>query len=193
MRRRMMMDKKPVQDWDVAWDYTMGLPEDNGFEKVINANPQIEMTESGVQIIPGNGYVRYAPKNYRLCNEGIFEVDLHIKSIPVRDGFRMILSNGAVNSAGINIESLQIYVNSFSRNSAKYQRQDNDSIISDITLNTEYIFRIERRDGVNYVYLNGEKIKESTDSISEYAAGNRIFFQSGGEYLLKSIKFKKIS
>ena len=188
------MDTKPTQDWDVAWDYTMGLPENNGFDILINSVVSIEEAENGIKIIPSNsGYVRYIPKNYELCNEGIFEVDLHIKSIPLNNGFRMILSNGAVNSAGINIESLQIYVNSFIRNSVKYQRGDHDSIISDITLNTEYIFRIERRDGVNYVYLNGEKIKESADSVSEYATGNRIFFQSGGEYLLKSIKFKKIS
>lgn len=194
MRRRMMMDTKPAQDWDVVWDYTMGFPENNGFDILINPLVSIEEAENGIKIIPSvSGYVRYIPKNYELCNEGIFEVDLHIKSIPLKNGFRMSLSNGAVNSTGINIESLQIYVNSINRNSAKYQRQDNDSIISDITLNTEYIFRIERRDGVNYVYLNGEKIKESTDSASEYATGNRIFFQSGGEYLLKSIKFKKIS
>lgn len=193
MRRRMMMDTKPAQEWDVVWDYTIGLPEENGFEKVIGANPQIEIIGDGLRIIPYSGYVRYTPKNYELCNEGIFEVALNIKNLPAADGFRMILSNGVENSEGTNIEVLQIYVNSISRNSAKYQRQDNNSIISDITLNTEYIFRIERRDGVNYVYLNGEKIKESTDSVSKYATGNRIFFQLGGEYLLKSIKFKKIS
>lgn len=186
------MAAAPAQDWDVVWDYTMGLPENNGFDIVTNWTVLIEETENGIKIIP-NGYVRYNPKNYELCNEGIFEVALEINSLPENNGFRMILSNGVEKSAGTNIEALQIYVNSFIRNSAKYQRTDNDSIISDITLNTEYIFRIERRDGVNYVYLNGEKIKESTDSVSAYAAGNRIFFQSGGEYLLKSIKFKKIS
>ena len=188
------MQKGSAQDWDIVWDYTMGLPENNGFDILINSVPSIEEAENGIKIIPSNsGYVRYTPKNYELCNEGIFEVDLNIKNLPNSNGFRMILSNGVENSAGDNIESLQIYVNSFIRNSAKYQRSDNNSIISDITLNTEYIFRIERRDGVNYVYLNGEKIKKSTDSVSKYATGNRIFFQNGGEYLLKSIKFKKIS
>ena len=189
-----MMDTKPAQNWDIVWDYTMGLPENNGFDILIGSGVSIEETENGIKIIPStSGYVRYTPKNYELCNEGIFEVALNIKNLPVDNGFRMTLSNGVEDSAGVNIEALQIYVNSFSRNSAKYQKQDDSNIISDITLNTEYIFRIERRDGVNYVYLNGEKIKESTDSVSQYATGNRIFFQSGGEYLLKSIKFKKIS
>mgnify|MGYP002800297950 CR=1 FL=1 len=192
MRRRMMMDTKPAQDWDIVWDYTMGLPEENGFDIFTDSVVSIVEAENGIRILP-SGYVRYTPKNYELCNEGIFEVALKINNLPLVNGFRMILSNGAENSVGANIEALQIYVNSISRNSAKYQRQDNNSIISDITLNIEYIFRIERRDGVNYVYLNGKKIKESTDSVSEYAAGNRIFFQTGGEYLLKSIKFKKIS
>lgn len=192
-RRDIMNTQAPDYDQDVAWDYTMGLVEENGFEKFVEGSPLIEMTENGLRIIPYSGYVRYTPKNYELCNEGIFEVALNIRNLPRGNGFRMTLSNGVEDSAGNNIEALQIYVNSFIRNSAKYQRADNDSIISDITLNTEYIFRIERRDGVNYVYLNGKKIKESTDSVSEYATGNRIFFQSGGGYLLKSIKFKKIS
>ena len=192
LRRRMMMETRPTQDWNIIWDYTMGLPENNGFDIFTYSGVSIEETENGIKITP-SGYVRYTPKNYELCNEGIFEVTLYIKSLLNNNGFRMILSNGVVNSAGDNIEALQIYVNSFGRNSVKYQRADIDSIISDITLNTEYIFRIERRDGVNYVYVNGEKIKESTDSVSQYATGNRIFFQSGGEYLLKSIKYKKIS
>lgn len=192
LRRRMMMDTKPTQDWDVVWDYTMGLPEENGFDILIDSAVSIEETENGIKIIP-SGYVRYTPNNYELCNEGIFEVNLCIKSLPSNNGFRMILSNGAENSEGYNIEALQIYTNSFVRNSVKYQEVASNTIISDITLNIEYIFRIERRDGVNYVYLNGEKIKESTYSVSKYATENRIFFQSGGEYLLKSIKFKKIS
>ena len=188
------MQTRPIQDWDIVWDYTMGLPENNEFDIFTDSVVSIEETENGIKIIPSaTGYVRYTPKNYELCNEGIFEVALNIKNLPVTNGFRMVLSNGVVNSEGVNIEALQIYVNSWRRNSAKYQRTDNVIIVSDITLNTEYIFRIERRDGVNYVYLNGEKIKESTDSVSEYATRNRIFFQSGGEYLLKSIKFKKIS
>lgn len=188
MRRRMMMETTSAQDWDVVWDYTMGLPEDNGFDIFTDSMVSIEETENGIKIIPSkSGYVRYIPKNYELCNEGIFEVALEINSLPETNGFRMILSNG------VEKEALQIYVNSFWGNSVKYQKSDNNSIISNITLNTEYIFRIERRDGVNYVYLNGEKIKESTDSVSQYATENRIFFQTGGEYLLKSIKFKKIS
>ena len=192
LRRRMMMDTKPAQNWDVVWDYTMGLPEENGFEKFVEGTQFIKMTGNGLRIIPYSGYVRYTPKNYELCNEGIFEVALNIDSLPSANGFRMILSNGAVNSAGANIESLQIYANSFVRNSVKYQ-SSNNNIISDISLNAEHVFRVGRIGGVNYVYLNGQKIKESTDSVSEHATGNRIFFQSGGNYLLKSIKFKKIS
>ena len=195
LRRRMMMETRPTQDWDIVWNYTMGLLENNGFDILIESKVSIKETENGIEIIPSNtaSYVRYIPKNYEICNEGILEVVLHIKSLPINSGFRMMLSNGVANSLGANIEALQIYVNSFEKNSVKYQIVEYGNIISDITLNTEYIFRIERRDGVNYVYLNGEKIKESTDSVSKYATENRIFFQSGGEYLLKSIKFKKIS
>ena len=46
LRRRMLMQpiRQPVIDWDVVWDYTIGLPEDNGFTKtVIGNSPQAEM------------------------------------------------------------------------------------------------------------------------------------------------------
>lgn len=183
MRRRMMVPP-PAQDWDVVWDYTMGLPEDNGFEKVISGNPAINMTSTSLSIFPSVGYVRYEPIGFEFCNEGIYEERIVFASFTSINGNRMILSN---DDAGV--RGLQIYMHS---NSIKYQKS-NGNIIANLNIGQEYIIRIERRNNVNYVYLDGEKIFESEDSNTQFAAGNRIFFQSGGEYFLKSIKFKKIS
>lgn len=182
-----MMDTKPAQDWDVAWDYTMGMPEDNGFEKVINLNPTIEMTENGLGIyIPGGSdYVRYSPIGFETCNEGIYEETITYYAFSNYYGNRMILSDGT--------SGLQIYVVNTQIQFNNAMNNSHIVIANDIELQKEYIIRIERIDGINRIYLNGEKIYETEVVSGSFAIANRIFFQSGGEYLLKSIKFKKIS
>lgn len=182
------MDTKPAQDWDVVWDYTMGLPEENGFEKVIDASPEIKMTGDGLRIIPYGGYVRYTPIGFETCNEGIYEETITYYAFSNKNGNRMILSDGT--------SGLQIFVlGTGDYGQINYNNgMDNTQIkIANIVANKEYVIRIERIGGINRIYLNGEKICETEVVSGSFAAGNRIFFQTGGDYLLKSIKFKKIS
>lgn len=180
------MDTKPAQDWDVAWDYTMGLPEDNGFEKLVNRSPLIEMTENGLSISITYGvYVRYEPIGFETCNEGVYEETIIYDAFHAINGNRMVLSDGT--------SGLQICVVTAGIQFNNGMDNSQITIANDIELQKEYAIRIERIDGINRVFLDGDKIYE-TETISGYfTAGNRIFFQGGGEYLLKSIKFKKIS
>ena len=185
MRRRMMMDTKPTQDWDVVWDYMMGLPEENGFEKLVEGSPLIKMTGNGLNIIPYGGYVRYTPIGFETCNEGIYEETITYYAFSNSNGNRMILSDGT--------SGLQIYVVG---TQIRFNNGMNDSqiiIANDLVLQKEYVIRIERIGGINKIFLDGDKIRETEVVSGKFTAGNRIFFQSGGEYLLKSIKFKKIS
>lgn len=176
------MAAPPAQDWDVAWDYTMGLPEENGFEKVIDTSPEIKMTGYGLKIIPGAGYVRYTPIGFETCNEGIYESEVLFYSFSVANGFRMILSDGT--------SGLQIFCN---QEAIKFQGGILQQALKTIQTNTEYKIRIERINETNRIFLNDEKIYETEALSEQYAAGNRVFCQNNGEYLLKSIKFKKIS
>ena len=180
------MDTKPAQDWDVVWDYTMGLPEENGFEKAVEGSPLIEMTENGLSIsFTKLGYVRYAPIGCETCNEGIYEETITYYAFGSINGNRMVLSDG---TSGLHIYVLntQIQFN----NSMDNQRI---AIASGLELQKEYVIRIERINGINKIFLDGEKTYETEVVSGYFATGNRIFFQDGGDYLLKSIKFKKIS
>lgn len=167
----------------MAWDYMMGFPEDNGFEKVIDTNPQIEMTGDGLQIIPGNGYVRYQPIGFETCNEGIYEETIIYNAFAANNGNRMMLSEC--------INGLQIYIYN---KSIMFNNAGGQVLVTNaLELQKKYTIRIERLNGINRIYLNGDKIYETDVISSSYVQGNRIFFQRGGDYLLKSIKFKKIS
>lgn len=188
MRRRMMMQIKPAQDWDVAWDYTMGFPEDNGFTMttaLIVDNP--EMTESGVLYRPpasvNNPYFEFVPTGYTTCNEAIFEADVKILEFNSGDnGMRLAISNGS--------SGAQIYV----RIGCMYlQENRTQTHIRDLSVNVDYIFKIVRKDGKNEVYLDNDLIYESTVASSFYNIKTRLMLQNGGQYLLKAIRFKKIS
>ena len=177
--------RHPVIDWDVVWDYTMGLPEDNGFEKVINLNPSIQMKANGLYIIPSEGYVRYQPIGFETCNEGVYEEKIIYGAFANSNGNRIILSNGT--------SGLQIYVIG---GSIMFNNGMDNSMVTvtrDIKTNKEYAIRIERIGEINKIYLDGDKIYETEVVSGSYVIANRIFFQTSGEYLLKSIKFKKIS
>lgn len=179
------MDTKPAQDWDVVWDYTMGLLEENGFEKNADGSPLIEMTGNGLHIIPYGGYVRYTPIGFETCNEGICEETITYYAFSNSNGNRMILSDG--------ISGLQIYVISAQIRFNNGMNNSKLTIADDLVLQKEYVIRIERIGGINKIFLDGDKIHETEVVSGSFTTGNRIFFQSGGEYLLKSIKFKKIS
>ena len=193
MRRRMMMDTKPAQDWDVAWDYTMGLPEDNGFEKSVLAAPKLTLDNDGlhVSVSRGKDYVRYIPIGYEACNEGIYEETVVFLAVPTANGNRMILSDGS--------SGLQIYV--YTVNPSEfgifYEAGGERKYIKKLNLNEEYTIRVERVDNMNTIYVNSEEIYRSAILSTSYTTGNRIFFQNDTvnsiEAILKSIKFKKIS
>lgn len=196
MRRRMMMVPTPAQDWDVVWDYTMGMPEDNGFEKyqigegsyfsISNESDGLRILFSRIET-SGGAYVRYCPVNHRECYEGIYEVEvqsnLNVKQL---NGCRIILGNSELVGNQVAIFEQALNYN--------YGGVNVYRAIKSIVANEWYTVRIERKAGTNYVFLNGEKVYETSTEISAGGVSeNRIFFQSYGDYLLKSIKFKKIS
>lgn len=188
MRRRMMMETTPAQDWDVAYDYTMGFPEENGFTLTtgyINDSP--EMTENGVLYRPPFGaqqsYYEFVPTGYTVCNEAIFEIVVSILEYTSGDnGMRLAISNGS-SGAQIYIRSEQVY----------YQADHTQTRIKDVSVNTDYIFKIIRKSDKNQVYINNDLIYESEIDSLQYNTKTRLMLQNGGIYLLKSIKFKKNS
>ena len=99
LRRRSLLElQAPAQDWDVVWNYTMGLPEITGFEKFVQGTPIITLVDDGLNIVNSQDYyVRYVPIGFETCNEGILEAEVVFQNLPNVTGvggFRMILSDG---------------------------------------------------------------------------------------------------
>lgn len=191
-RRRMMLEshKNNDIDWDLEWDYTMGLPENNGFTKTISGNYTYdELTNEGLKIKISNApsYLRYEPTGYETCSEGIYEIKLFITSVPVNvnvlNGIRLLLSDG--------VSGNQICING---NKIKYISGNGQIKIADMPYEEDFIIKIESIENKNYVYLNNKLIYQSSIDSTLFTIGNRLFFQENPlRALLKSIKFKKIS
>ena len=190
IRRRMMMASSGQHNPNVLrWDYTMGMPEDNGFEKTAKGTVILNMTDDGLSINVYDAleqYVKYAlPSNLRYCDEGILETKVIFNAFgSFMEGHRLQLSDG---EEGFSVKCYKKSINYIVNTSPP-------AAVSGITLETgvEYTIRIERKGGQNSIYLNGESVFSNKIASVSYTTMNRILFQCGGQYILKSIYFEKI-
>lgn len=180
-----MRTETHTSDWDIDWNYTMGFPENNGFEKLVSGSVTVKHQEDGIYYKSngGNSYLQLQPVNLLTCNEGVFDVKINVLTMyTANNGFRLMLSNGN--------EGCQIQVN---KNSLQYNKQNEFISLNSLNTNIDYKIKIEIINNKNKIYLNETLIYETEIKSNSYATSNRVMFQSGGEYLLKEIKFKKIS
>lgn len=196
VRRRGMMEipsSTPVETWDFEWDYTMGLPENNGMTKTASGEFafSIEMTADGLKVqqnITGNYYVRYdAPTEIMSNGYGVGEATYVVHPIndSNRPNVRLLVSNGS-NGGGTTTpnEMLKLYdANTVS----------GGTTIAHYDADTEITERIVLKGETFDVYLNGALVlSDYLCSNILYSTANRVFAQgmNGGYAIFKSIKFK---
>lgn len=180
-----MMQQQEKSEWDIEWDYTMGMPENNGFEKTIIPDSNSKMLDDGVLLVGKGGYVRYNPL-IATCKSGTVEAVVVFKQIHQgATGFRLLLSDGT--------SGIQIYVN---RNYIFYAVKRNSDAanellpVSIVETNVEYTLRLEFDNYEIRIFLNGELALQKPRCEILWCVANRIFQQDGGETILKSIKYK---
>lgn len=179
-----------IEQYDLEWDYTMGMPEDNGFEKTVKGTVILNMTDDGLSINVYDAleqFVQYAlPSNLKYCAEGILETKVIFNAFgSFTEGHRLQLSDG---EQGFSVKC-------YNKSIVYIENTSPPVAVSGVTLETgvEYTIRIERKSGQNSIYLNGKSVFSNEIASRSYTTMNRILFQCGGQYILKSIKFKKIS
>lgn len=177
------------EDWDIVWDYTMGLPEDNGFTLNRTGTHSIcKITSEGLHLEStlANTTSRYIVTDYQTCIEGILETKVIFKHFGGHlEGFLVMLSTNGF--TGHHIRT--------SNGILRYNANSTFENIPDVQLNldVEYVIKIKREKGINYVYVDSELVYQSDKVSINAASHNRVVFQNVGEWILKSIKFKRIS
>lgn len=71
-----MLIPQENREWDYYWDYTMGLPENNGVTKGTNGTVYISMQDDGLNIYTNIGWGNRAQYNFpvKKPTTGVFEV-----------------------------------------------------------------------------------------------------------------------
>lgn len=192
VRRRGMMEipsSAPVETWDFEWDYTMGLPENNGMTKTVSGSPTITMQSNGLKIANSNGgYVRYDFARTS-TQTGIVEVTFIGDFSPTAryNNVRALISNG---SKGGNFCTP---FNEFRiMDTAGYA--DTFTYVQDMEVNIEHTVRIVLKGTTFDMYIDGVKaVADFSCSVTEYTTANRVFVQqtqSPNYAILRSMKIK---
>ncbi len=176
-------------EWDYEWNYTDGLPENNGMTKTINGSPTIQMDEDGLYVrSAGTSYVRYDFATPTMTNGmGVVEVVAVIACEEGLNGYnlRLMASNG-VDGGSILTPNLKICHMTGTSPSGATQ-------IGTYTKNLETTFTVIMNGSTFDVYANGALVASGLNcSASKYCTNNRVFVQQTGVgYVkLKAIRAK---
>lgn len=193
LRRRTMMSppaSSPGDTWDFEWDYTMGLPENNGMTKTTSGTPLVySLTEDGLKISTrNNSYVALALPTATMVT-GVAECTFipHNNTSNGSQNLRLNASNGT--NGGATLMSANYF-----------RRMDNSSVpgsstpILQFVNDTEYTERIVLKGTTFDVYINGElALQDSPCSSILFCTVNRVMIQNtlGGYYTtIKNIRYK---
>jgi hypothetical protein len=185
-RRRALMAQKPYgEQWDYIWNYTDGMPENNGFTKTATGGSYSYLASDGVVLCAIGAFnIQYVFPVQQTIN-GVVEIVVKFDSTPSDDivqGFRFCVSNG---SDGGQIMCPTKGLCLMTSSNGNYAEK-----IADVSTGVWYVIRISLKGPVFDVYLNNEKIVADRANLDLFATQTRIMQQAGGQSTLKSIKYK---
>lgn len=173
-----MAQKPSGEQWDYVWNYTDGMPEDNGATKVVSGSPTINMTPEGLEIsTTSNHYVAYRYPDYQ-SNSGVIEVVFTAsENLGTGNNLRAGYSDG---EKGMQICTPSGIV-------APYGRSTPSAELATNQINT---IRVSLRS--NKFWLNGEVVGE-VNYYTDYSTNTQVMIQqSGGKIItLRSIRIRR--
>ena len=180
----------PPEDWDIDWKYTDGPLENFGWAKQIVGRAASEMKADGLYISSSGGYVKYACPVIT-CKKAAAEYEFRLITVPEAgggfgSGFRPILSDG---NSGVQIFTNERgFVYSVSNSTPGF-----GGIVLAPSLLSDHTLRIEYAAGCNNkVFIDEQLAYEGNEFSTYYVSANSIFQQSGGETILKALRYKFI-
>lgn len=182
--------------WDYTWDYTMGLPNNNGFTLANTGNNTITLANNGLSIVSENSsssQVKYTiehPSNR--VSEVITELVFEITGYSNNSGGG-VRDNVGLGGGGTNADMCAEL--NLSQNGIQYLGAGSGWSTLSATafeLNTEYTVRIDQTTGNADIYVNGALVGTIT-SFREYVAWQSFGVYRGASAIIKSHKTKIIA
>jgi hypothetical protein len=179
-RRRALMGQKPSGErWDYVWNYTDGMPEDNGATLVTNGEQTAVMTADGLAISTSSlGWRAYRFPSFQ-TNSGVIEVDFIPQQQLLQNGnnIRVGYSNG---SEGFQTAAVSGVVTPIGRTTPS------------VNLIADQVNTIKVQTPVNAFWLNGNLIGENLENTT-YSANTQVMIQgtNGKIIILRSIRVRR--
>jgi hypothetical protein len=182
------------EQWDFEWDYTDGLPNDNGMELTNTGSNTISLASNGLSIATQNSSTSQVVYNYTsigdLKTEVISELVFEITAFSTQSGSG-VRDNASLGGAASDAKKCAQLC--LSQNGIQYLGTASGwSTLSatPLSLNTEYAVRIDQTDGNADIYLNGTLVGSLENDFREPIGYAKFGVYRGVSALIKSYKLK---
>lgn len=164
-----------TEDQSISWDYTMGLPEANGYTKDFteSGNPTATLESDGLALVvngPSANAIRYelSEANANSSFEVVF------KTGSVTGGINRIhLHTSESLSIGIRVQHSQNYKGIYLWNASSVASMTK---LDDCELNTQYKIKLVTNNGYGSVYINDQLVHQNYDLSSLTEGGTTTRF-----------------
>ena len=158
LRRREMIQASGGESAGSAWDYTMGLPEDNGWTKAVSSTAFKDILSETYVSLTGNkasGYIRFIwPDHASVCS---FEAEI---SLANNTCFQMYLSDGVDKVIRVRVQYSQNYKGIWLINASS---MDDSTKLQAISSGTFYKIKLVLDGDVGHVYVDDVLKADSVD------------------------------
>ena len=183
--------------WDFEWDYTDGLPNDNGMVLTNTGSNTISLASNGLSIITQDSSSSVVSYDYKGLEsnpktEVIFELVFTITAFSNQSGSG-VRDNATLGGSGANAKKCAQLC--LSQNGVQYLGSASGwSTLSatPLELNTEYTVKIDQTNGNADIYLNGTLVGSLTNDFRENVSWSKFGVYRGTSALIKSYKMKFI-
>lgn len=167
-------------EWDVAWDYTMGLPTDNGFtlEATANADPVQTLEEDGVLFTVKGPSSQYATYSYNdTPSQSVMEFEIISGNVTNLQHYVYLSTNANNDGIGLRLQYSSGYQGIYLRDAEAIADMTK---LTNFALNTRYKIKIEVVNNLANIYIS-DVIVAQNQTLYGYGAGaTRIRTSSAG-------------
>ena len=183
-----------AEQWDFEWDYTDGLPNDNGMVLTNTGSNTINLASNGLSIATQDSSSSLVAYEYQSISnvktEVISELVFEITAFSTQSGSG-VRDNAALGGTGATAKKCAQL--NLSQNGVQYLGTASGwSTLSatPLSLNTEYTVRIDQTDGNADIYLNGTLVGSLENDFREAVGYAKFGVYRGVSALIKSYKLK---
>lgn len=183
-RREMVLPSAPLPEWDYEWDYTQGLPDANGWTKVVSGTATATLQSNGVKLANASvsSYITYRnPSEFNLAKGVIEATFIFNRGAAAYQGYARLCFGNGVDGTQISINATDLSVRLYDDANPRY-----GTLLTTLVNNTEHTFKLVLDNGIGSVYMDGVLLASNIASSTMYYSANTSFWHQASQNANKS-------